>query len=719
MCTPKFARRTALAALSLVVSGSFATASMKFEDDLAQRLASPSNRPLSVVFYLRRQHAAEAAELLAPKYRTLIDLEMERARRQVEDLRAMPSLSPAEERAAIAAGRYLADPANVAGTARSVDRLRQSYGDEVAAYAKGAAIFDFAHLRGMVNAYGGRVIGETTAVSTLAASLSPAGIRALAADPMVAFVGLDHVGAPELNTSAQSIGATTFWQAGFTGGTYDVGTLDTGCLRTHAAFAGKRFEGPQTVDPDGHGTHVTGIMASDNSTYRGMAPGVDTISVAQAGADSTSMVGMNALMTTILERAESVNYSFGNGTANSNDYAGIDQFFDGVCDTFEVMVSKSTGNGGFSTGITITHPAPAFNLLACANLSDQENTNRADDLISSSSSTGPTFGGRKKPDIGGLGTAITAPYNNGGYASLTGTSMAAPHIGGCVVLCISAGVPGPMAAKALLINTAEAIDSRNTSTTADDVRVPGSFWDKRYGWGYANMSSALIHVPDVFLRTMDRPAPGGKNFKLYKGQMFRNEKATLVWNRHVAYNGSTYPSIVRALSNLNLLAYGSETNSLLAGSTSAIDNVEQVSVGQDGEVVLKVETQGAFDPAVASERYALATQENFSEAVGPVASATFFRQPSGSYLGQFVWRVTVKNTGDLQMSNTEVRVSGYDIVNGENPRNIGNLRPGEERVLEFIAKRRISPNAPVVKAEVFSNSYGESLAWTLVQPGSY
>ena len=34
-----------------------------------------------------------------------------------------------------------------------------------------------------------------------------------------------------------------------------------------------------------------------------------------------------------------------NGTASGSDYINIDQFFDGVIDTFQYMVSKSTGNG--------------------------------------------------------------------------------------------------------------------------------------------------------------------------------------------------------------------------------------------------------------------------------------------------------------------------------------------------------------------------------------
>ena len=80
---------------------------------------------------------------------------------------------------------------------------------------------------------------------------------------------------------------------------------------------------------------------------------------------------------------------------------------------------------------TITHPAPAFNLMACANQDDKNTPTRADDWISGSSSRGPTVGGRKKPDIGAPGTNILSCNKNWTPTSLwsgcTGTSCAAPH----------------------------------------------------------------------------------------------------------------------------------------------------------------------------------------------------------------------------------------------------------------------------------------------------
>ena len=105
-------------------------------------------------------------------------------------------------------------------------------------------------------------------------------------------------------------------------------------------------------------------------------------------------------------------YSFGNGTANDEDYGPTDQFFDGVIDTFGYMVSKSTGNGGWGT-TTITHPAPAYNLMASGNVYDQDTVPRTDDRIQSSSSR--KAGGNSQNEILFMrGNAMSgAPICNG------------------------------------------------------------------------------------------------------------------------------------------------------------------------------------------------------------------------------------------------------------------------------------------------------------------
>lgn len=709
-------RLSSLLCTALLATASFATtAKDKLEGDLV--IGEPSDQ-VAVIVFLRRQHAAESAALVNHLYAGRVgDLR----RRLVTTVRASArrsSSGPEAEKRLIAQGATIMSP-EVAALSRQMDALRQQMADEVVQNARSTSVWDFSLMESRIRAMGGTVRRKSIAVSAIAATVERHKLELLATDPEVRLVILDSATSKELNVSGPSLGAPAFWNVGANGGPYDVGVLDSGVYEAHPALASLRFESNNgSIDNDGHGTHVAGILASGNNPRRGMAFGVDTMSVATAlGADESSdMVNMDFLMTQVQERAELVNYSYGSGLANDTDYSGFDQFFDGVIDTFDIGVSKSTGNNDHLLPVRITHPAPAYNLLACASINDFNTVTRADDRISVFSSSGPTLGGRKKPDISAPGEDIESLANFGaGFTSLSGTSMSAPHVGGGLLLLLSAGSPSPLAAKATLLNTADAMDGGGTQTTNDDVFVAGSHWDPWYGWGYLNLGSAALHVGDVFDAFLPAPATGGSSFKLYFGTMFQNEKATATWNRHVAYSGPQFPSIVRDLSNLDLGAY-SLTGDLLASSTSLIDNVEQLSVPVTGLTVLKVSSAGPFDPAVLQERFALATQENFVEATGPKPTMSWFKVPAGTYLSPFPVSVTVTNTGDLPMLSPTVTIANYAVVNGQNPRQLATLLPGDSVQVTWTVRRQINTGNVRATATLTSQSFGESWNWVSTDP---
>ncbi|MGE3126759.1 MAG: S8 family serine peptidase [Fimbriimonadaceae bacterium] len=705
----------AAVATSLLVGSGLASAGT-VEPSLEAALRSGA-KEVPVVVFLSRQHVAEAMDSVAPRHQPYIDALAEEMRLRAQAARAMPHLDRRSELLGVRQGRYQVDSTEMAAYARRLERLRDEMVNEAVLLATANSVFDFAHVKSVFAQLGGSVHGSAIAMSTVFGSLPADSVRRLAKDPRISLIALDMPGSPELDVSVPTINASAFWSAGVTGGPHDAGILDTGVTQSHPAFAGKRFESNMgTGDTGSHGTAVCGMTCSVNATYRGVAHGVDTISMARAGNDATSMSGMNFLMTGVTERAENVNYSFGNGTANGTDYASIDQFFDGVADTFGVMVSKSTGNGGFSSGApTITHPAPAYNIMAVAAIDDLNTVSRADDRIASYSSTGPTLSGRKKPDVAAPGSNINSALTNGTFGGTgSGTSYAAPHVGGSIILLAAAGTPSRLAGKAVLINTAQAMDSKNTSSTGDDVLVSGSFWDRRYGWGYTDLAVAQLHASDVFERDMPAPPNGGRSFKLFKGSMNANDKATLTWNRHVAFNGSSYPTIVRSLSNLDLNAYRTSDGGTQATSASTIDNVEQLSVTAAGAYAIKVLTTGSFDPAVPSERFAIATEEGFTEATGPIMVASWQTGIALSAFAPFEVRATVRNNGDLPAFGITAEFKGFwDIVSGTNPQSLGVLNPGESRDAVWIVKRKLAAAFDQPRIDVRSNSYGENWLWTL------
>jgi hypothetical protein len=199
---------------------------------------------------------------------------------------------------------------------------------------------------------------------------------------------------------------------------------------------------------------------------------------------------------------------------------------------------------------------------------------------------------------------------------------------------------------------------------------------------------------------------------LFKGTMFAGEKATLNWNRHVAYNGAAYPSLVEDLTNLDLSAWAQSNNAVVGLSNSTIDNVEQIGVASNGDVVLKVYTTGQFDPQVPLERFALATEENFVQTAGPQFQITF--NLAGDYApgGQGPVTVFVKNTGDIPAHNVSVQFSWYSIIAGANPQNLGTIAPGETKSANWTIRLPNFSAEFYMTAAVTSNSYGETFTAT-------
>lgn len=710
-------RKALILALAATMSAGFvsvhANAVIGLDPALKEQISARPKGVHRVIVFLKHQPGPQIGQAVREVYEPQIDLLSNELRaitilsRPSASLNSKGEIQPSRNLISQEGGNV------VLAINHQIDDLRNAMVAEIVRQIRPAIEPSQDEVSLLIGRLGGTVVERLVVMNVVVADMPASAIDDLANDGRIAIVAANNFGAPELDVSTASIFAPSFWSAGFTGGALDVGVLDTGVQQNHAAFAGKVFESNAGItDSNGHGTSMAGIMAGNpaaSPNLRGVAWGADAISVATAGADATSMTGMNYLVTGPVQKAEAINYSFGNGTANVNDYAPIDQFFDGVISTFGIMVSKSTGNGGFGTGTpTITHPAPAFNLLASANIDDFNTTSRLNDRISSSSSRGPTVSGRKKPDITSPGTNINSPNRTGTYTAVTGTSPASPHTGASVVLLMSRGVVNQLAAKAILLNNTDAMNDNDTAGTADDTFVNGSFWNRRYGWGYINLQKSLLHAPDYFLSNFAPPATGQRLFRLYRGQMFQFEKATLTWNRQVTYGGAAYPTAVEGLSNLDLACYLQSTNGLHASSVSTIDNVEQLSVNADGTYVLKVYTVGTFDPQVSSQQFALATEENFVAATGPVLAVTV-TQLEESYPGGSVRiRVTLRNTGDLPAFSSQFAMNGATVLDGPNSISAGTLNPTQTVSHTFRVRVPSTPGLYPLNVAATSTSYGEN-----------
>jgi serine protease AprX len=585
-----------------------------------------------------------------------------------------------------------------------------------------------------VKAYGGEVIYRYESLNALAARLSPQAFWVVQGLPQVERVIEDQLMQSELNVSTHAIGVDTFWPT-YIGGGVNVAVIDSGIDHTHPALSGQSYTGQRcldtaqyfnpdiaTLDPseddvNGHGTHVAGIVASTDSTYRGVAYGLNALLNGKAGFSTNGIDNSTAAMYWSDEMecvdwallhnaygADVINLSYGSSTIY--DDGSHERFWDGVVSQMGVLVAISAGNAG-GPSYKVYSPSIAYNVISVANVNDGNTISRGDDIIYSGSSRGPTAGGRKKPDLAAPGTSIMSTDKSweGAYAdfiSFTGTSMAAPHVAGAAALVMSRGVTDPKAVKALLINTAE------------DKGVPG--WDDAYGWGYIDLTQLSAHIDDYFLDAVAaNPA-----YRLYAGPADTGEAATLVWNRRAVYNGSSYPITTYTLTNLDLYAYDEASGDVITNSLSLIDNVEQVRFSSAyTETVIKVDTVSASIAGVGAEPFALATGTGYTSRNGP--SLALYPSGTGDLQGQAGSQVSVSlrvgNEGDLKAQGISIDLiysSGLELNSGPSlPASLASLDVGELSSPYTWTLVKTDDNPQTLRFNVSSLSYGEVFTATL------
>lgn len=703
------------------------------EELLAAATRKPSNEPLELIVWLEDRPGAK----IARDVRGLHQPAQEELAQRIQEIHAarLPKgpLTVAEEESLrhFLGGQPLPLSEEEARTVRELsERIEADQATmkrEILRRVQAAVAADQGRLRSAVARLGG-FVRHVLPMENAAVVHLPAGqLDLLSREDNVVRILESVKGTPDLDQNVETLGVDTgFWAAGRTGGVWDAGVIDTGVQQNHPAFDTiDIISNTGTVDTNGHGTSVAGIIASDDTTNRGLAFGLGTLFVGNATSSSLAMTDADWMVTRSGDDAEGINLSFSYGLANDTDYSSFDQFWDGLADDQQALVAKSAGNSGVGTNnaLTIFHPA-GYNILMVANMDDQGTVERDDDVITPGSSRGPTLNNRKKPDITAPGTGTQTTNNNWAmfgapdFTSFGGTSAATPHVtAGIVLVTDLRGLDRPSATKAVLINSADAwTDNGTQADTSDDQEVVGSAWNATYGWGYLDLFEAWLNGLDVIDSTVDDGiTPLGLDFKLFRGSLDATEKATLVWNRHVGYNGSNNPSPVEGLTDLDLLAYRESDGSFLDGSFSGRDNVEQISVTSAENVILKVDVFGSIDPDVAVESFSLATEGGFV-AVSPPSFTQSFSGFTHILEGiSEVMTVTVRNVGGLTARNNKITLTvppGMNVISGANPRTLPTLAPGASATVSWTVRWDNCPANRTGSLRYATNSlsWGESLS---------
>ncbi|MET7455058.1 S8 family peptidase [Streptomyces sp. NPDC005574] len=265
----------------------------------------------------------------------------------------------------------------------------------------------------------------------------------------IAHVWLDGVRKASLDKSVPQIGAPTAWAAGYDGKGVKIAVLDTGIDATHPdlkdqVIAAKNFStSADATDKFGHGTHVASIAAGTGAKsggkYKGVAPGAKllngkVLSDDGYGDDSQILAGMEWAAE---QGADVVNLSLGGGDTPEID--PLEAEVNKLSETKGILFAIAAGNDGDFGEQTIGSPGSAAAALTVGAVDDK-------DKLASFSSRGPGLDGQIKPDVTAPGVDITAAAAPGslidqevgekppGYLTISGTSMATPHVAGAAAI---------------------------------------------------------------------------------------------------------------------------------------------------------------------------------------------------------------------------------------------------------------------------------------------
>jgi len=293
------------------------------------------------------------------------------------------------------------------------------------------------------------------AIKGYSATLSSAAVDALRSDPRVAAVVADrpvHLEAQRLPTGINRVdGERSSTVSGNSTGSVslDIAIIDTGIDTNHPdlnVVGGVACNGSGYEDRNGHGTHVAGIAAArDNATgVVGVAPGarlwaVRVLDASGAGSWSNVICGVD-WVTRNAGRIEVANMSLG-GSGSKPSRSGCftgDPLHDAICRSVAAGVTYAVAAGNSSINVRRVVPAAYDEVITVSALADFNGKPGGGAAATCRSDIDDTFANFSNYgsgiDLIAPGVCIYSTYMGDGYKTLSGTSMASPHVAGAAAL---------------------------------------------------------------------------------------------------------------------------------------------------------------------------------------------------------------------------------------------------------------------------------------------
>ena len=263
------------------------------------------------------------------------------------------------------------------------------------------------------------------------------------------------------------IQANQVWLSGNTADPIKVGIIDTGISLSHPDLAlnikgsYNAINGRKSANDDnGHGSHVAGIIAALNNTTGsvGVAPKADIYAIKVLNAAGSGYISdiIEGIDWAISKNIKVINMSLGCACDVQSMHAAVIR-----AKNAGIIVVAAAGN---SATDPVIYPAAYHEAIAVS-------ATDSSDQLASWSARGPEV------DLSAPGVSIYSTYKGTGYATLSGTSMASPHVAGSAALVL---FKNPSWTPDQVIAALE--------STATDLGIGG--FDNLFGFGLVNALAA-------------------------------------------------------------------------------------------------------------------------------------------------------------------------------------------------------------------------------------
>jgi len=332
----------------------------------------------------------------------------------------------------------------------------------------------------LIRACGGTVRYEYEIIPVIACSL-PEIPDALKNDPRIAYVeldgrvrvldelqwGVDRIDAEKVHPYNKGTGVR-------------VAVIDTGIDYNHPDLDANVAGGASFVDyttdymdDHGHGTHVAGIIAAEANGVGvvGVAPEASLYALKALDSEGWGDVSdvVAALDWAVANGMQIVSMSIGTNTYSASLEDACNSAYEAG-----LLLVAAAGNDGYWFGNTVDYPARYESVIAVA-ATDQNNRRPV------WSSRGPSV------ELAAPGVSVYSTYWDDSYVTMSGTSMACPHVSGTAALVFNSLVDPDYDLDGDGVWDASEVREK-LKDTADDLGSVG--WDSQYGWGLVDADEA-------------------------------------------------------------------------------------------------------------------------------------------------------------------------------------------------------------------------------------